>query len=299
MQATKTIWFNGKLIPWEEAKIHVLTHGLHYGGGAFEGIRCYKTAQGTAVFRLPEHVDRLLYSTNALSMNLPYTRDEIIEAIKTVVRINELAEGYIRPIAFYGYEKMGVNPIGNPVDFAIACWPWGAYLPHDTVDIKTSRYIRIHPKSTIVDAKLCGHYVNGILASLELKGTHYHEVLLLDDQSYISEGAGENFFMVKSGTLYTPKLGTILAGITRDTVIKLAKKLSLQTIETDINLEQAYQADETFFTGTAAEITPIHSIDDKVIGKGNIGPITATIKGAYLDLVRGKNPDFMEYLTFL
>lgn len=299
METTQTIWFNGKLIPWDDAKIHVLSHTLHYGGGAFEGIRFYKTEQGTAIFKLPEHVDRLLYSANALKMSLPYTRDEIIEAIKTIVRINHLEEGYVRPIAFYGYGKMGVSPIGSPVELAIACWPWGAYLPHDRVDIKTSRYIRIHPKSTIVDAKLCGHYLNGILASLDLQGTHYHEALFLDDNGYISEGVGENFFIVKEGIISTPKPGTILAGITRATVITLAKKLGFQIIETDITLEQAYQADEAFFTGTAAEITSIRSIDDKVLGKDTIGPVTSTIKEIYLDLVHGKNPDFIDYLTFL
>ena len=299
METTQTIWFNGKLIPWDDATTHVLSHTLHYGGGAFEGIRFYKTEQGTAIFKLPEHVDRLLYSANALRMGLPYTRDEIIEAIKTVVHTNHLEEGYDRPIAFYGYGKMGVSPVGAPVELVIACWPWGAYLPHDRVDIKTSRYIRIHPNSTIVDAKLCGHYLNGILASLDLQGTHYHEALFLDDKGYISEGVGENFFIVKEGVIYTPKPGTILAGITRATVITLAKKLSFQLVETDITLEQAYQADEAFFTGTAAEITPIRSIDDKVIGKDTIGPITSTIKETYLDLVRGKNPDFIDYLTFL
>lgn len=299
MQKTETIWFNGKLIPWDEATVHVLCHTLHYGGGAFEGIRFYKTDRGIAIFRLNEHVDRLLYSASALKMSLPYTRDEIITAIKKIIDVNQLEEGYIRPIAFYGYGKMGVNPVGSPVDFAIACWPWGAYLPHDTVDVKTSRYIRVHPNSTIIDAKLCGHYLNGILASLELQGTHYHEALFLDDKNYISEGVGENFFMVKENVIFTPKLRTILVGITRDTVIKLAKKLELEVIETDITLDEAYAADEAFFTGTAAEVTPIYSIDDKILSTGNIGPITSSIRKNYLDLVHGKNADFVHYLTFV
>lgn len=299
MQATQTIWFNGEFIPWNEAKIHVLSHTLHYGGGVFEGIRFYKTDKGTAIFRLLEHVDRLLYSANALKMALPYTRDEIIEIIKEVVRMNQQEEGYIRPIAFYGYGKMSVNPSGCPLDFAIACWPWGAYLPHDSVDVKTSRYIRIHPQSTVVDAKLCGHYLNGILASLELQGTPYHEALFLDDKGFISEGAGENFFIVKKNVIYTPKSGTILIGITRDTVIKLANTLGFDVQQTDITLEQAYEADEAFFTGTAAEVTPIRSIDDKFLGENHIGPITATLKVSYWEAVRGKNPAFIKYLSFI
>lgn len=271
----------------------------HYGGGAFEGIRFYNTAQGPAIFRLKEHIDRLFYSINALKMPFLYSKEEVIEAIKTVVSVNKLKEGYIRPIAFYGYGKMGVNPIGNPVELVIACWPWGAYLPHECVDVKTSSYIRIHPDSTVVDAKLCGHYVNSILASLELQGTHYHEALLLDSAGLITEGVGENFFMVKDGTIYTPHLGGILAGITRDTVLKLAIKLDLKVIEADISLYDAYQADEAFFTGTAAEVTAIQSINDKQLGQGGVGKMTAKIKKAYLDLIHGKDTDFQDYLTII
>ena len=299
MQTTEKIWFNGKLVPWNEATVHVLTHTLHYAGGAFEGIRFYQTEKGTAIFRLAEHVDRLLFSANTLKMALPYTRDEIIDSIKTVVKVNQLKEGYIRPIAFYGYGKMGVNPVGCPVDFAIACWPWGAYLPHDMVDIKTSRYMRIHPDSTVINAKLCGHYLNGILASLELQGTHYHEALFLDDKHYISEGAGENFFMVKENVIYTPTLRTVLTGITRNTIIQLSKKLDIKFVETNITLDEAYKADEAFFTGTAAEVTPIRSINDQVLGNGNIGPVTALMKAKYLDVVHGKDPDFEGFLTFV
>lgn len=297
MQATKVIWMNGDFKPWDEAKVHVLTHTLHYGGGAFEGIRFYDTAKGPAIFRLDDHIERLLYSASVLKMNLPYSHADIVNAVKEVVRRNELPAGYIRPIAYFGYGKMGVNPIGSPSDLAIACWPWGAYLPHDAVDIKTSSYIRIHRQSTKVDAKLCGHYLNGILATLELQGTHYHEALFLDDQSFISEGAGENFFIAKDKVLYTPKLGTILAGITRETVMELAATLGYEVVEKDITLPEAYQADEAFFTGTAAEVTAIRSIDDKVLGDGNVGPITTIIKKAYLDIVHGKNPDYETFLT--
>lgn len=299
MNPTEIIWQNGKLIPWQDAKIHVLSHTLHYGGGAFEGIRFYKTEHGPAIFRLWDHIERFFYSAKALKMSLPYAKDEIHSAIIDVVKLNKLEVGYIRPIAFYGYGKMGVNPIGSPLEVVIACWLWNAYLPHDTVDVKTSSYIRIHPDSTIVDAKLCGHYVNGVLASVELHDTHYHEALLLDSKGYISEGVGENFFMMKDGVLFTPKLGTILNGITRDTIIKLAKSMSLTVIEKDITLDEAYAADEAFFTGTAAEVTPIRSIDDKNIGHQPIGPMTQKMQKNYLDLVHGKNPHFLDYLTFL
>lgn len=297
MQKTETIWQNGKFVPWDDAKIHVMTHTLHYGGGAFEGIRFYKTAEGPAIFRLKEHVERLFYSAKTLNIELPYSKEDVITAIKEVVRNSNLEAGYIRPIAFYGYGKMGVNPIGNPIEFVIACWPWGAYLPHESIDIKISSYIRIHPDSTVVDAKLCGHYINGILASLELQGTHYHEALFLDSKGNITEGVGENFFMVKDGVIYTPKLGGILAGITRDTIIKLAGSLGYKVVEIDISLNDAYQADEAFFTGTAAEITAIRSINDKLLGDGGAGKVTSIIKQAFLDLVHGKNPAYMDYLT--
>jgi len=299
MQATKFIWMNGEFKPWAEATVHVLTHTLHYGGGAFEGIRFYDTAQGPAIFRLDEHVERLLYSTSVLKMNLPYSQADIVNAIIEVVRLNELPAGYIRPIAYFGYGKMGVNPTGSPSELAIACWPWGAYLPHEAVDIKTSRYIRIHKQSTVVDAKLCGHYLNGILATLELQGTHYHEALFLDDREFISEGAGENFFIAKNNVLYTPQLGTILAGITRQTVMEIAATFGYNVVEKDINLEEAYHADEAFFTGTAAEVTAIRSIDDKVLGDGKVGPITTKIKTTYLDIVHGKNPDYLNFLTIV
>jgi branched-chain amino acid aminotransferase len=299
MQTTELIWQNGKLVPWADAKVHVLTHTLHYGGGAFEGIRCYDGVKGPAIFRLKEHVARLFYSAGALGMTVPYTQAEVVEAIVSLVRVNKMSEGYIRPLLFYGYGKMGVNPIGSPVEFMIACWPWGAYLEHESADIKVSRYIRIHPDSTIVDAKLCGHYVNGILASLELQGTHYDEALLLDANGYISEGVGENIFVVKEGVIYTPKLGTILAGITRETIFKLAASMSLKVVEADLKPEDAYNADEAFFTGTAAEVTPIRSIDDHVLNGGEIGPVSAKIKAAYHDVVRGKNSEFVDYLTYV
>ena len=186
MQSMKNIWFNGQFVPWEEAKIHLLCHTLHYGGGAFEGIRIYSTAQGPAIFRLQKHVDRLFYSSSVLKMKIPYDKSAITAAIIETVQKNNLSQGYIRPIIFYGYGSLGVNPKNVPVEVAIACWPWGAYLPHESVDIKTSSYIRIHPKSTVTDAKLCGHYLNSIIATLDIQGTHYHEALLLDNEGYIA-----------------------------------------------------------------------------------------------------------------
>lgn len=299
MHPTKFIWYNDKFVPWADATTHVLTHSLHYGGSAFEGIRFYKTDKGPAIFRLAEHVDRLFYSANALKMSMPYTKDELINIIKELVRKNELEEGYIRPIVFYGYKKLGVNPVGSPVECAIACWSWKAYLPYECVDIKTSQYIRIHPKSSVIDAKLSGHYVNGILASLELQGTHYHEALFLDNDGYISEGVGENFFMVKDNVIYTPQLGTILNGITRDTVMKIAQQLKFKVIETNITLEEAYHADEAFFTGTAAEVTPICSIDDHRMKADPQYPVALQIKRAYAEVVHGKNPAFAESLTYI
>lgn len=299
MQTTEKIWYSGQFVPWAEAKTHVLTHTLHYSGGAFEGVRFYKTAQGPAIFRLQDHIERLYYSASVLNMTIPYTREEVIAAVIELVRINKLDAGYIRPLVFYGYGKMGVNPIGNPVELVIACWPWGAYLPHESIDIKVSSYIRIHPDSTVIDAKLCGHYINSILAALEVQGTHYHEALLLDSHGHITEGVGENFFMVKDGIIYTPNLGDILPGITRATVMELAKQLQLSLVETDITLYEAYQADEAFFTGTAAEITAIRSINDKKIGEEGLGPVTALIKQSYLDLVQGKNAGMEGYLTYL
>lgn len=299
MQETQFIWHKGKLMPWAEATVHVMTHTLHYGGGSFEGIRFYETEKGVAIFKLQAHIDRLFYSAAALKMVSPYTKEQVADIVIQVVRANQIKAGYIRPLLFYGYGKMGVNPVGSPVELMVACWPWGAYLPHELADVKISHYMRIHPRTTVVDAKLCGHYVNSILASLELAGTHYHEALLLDTNGYVAEGVGENFFLVKNNVIYTPKLGTIIAGITRDTVFELAKQLAVKIVEVDIMPAEIYDADEAFFTGTAAEITPIRSVDDKVLNQGNLGPITSIIKSAYYDLVRGKNPAFMDCLTMI
>jgi len=299
MDTTDFIWMNGQFVPWIEARIHVLTHTLHYGGGVIEGIRAYKTDRGTAVFRLKEHMDRLQYSCDALEMELPFSVSELSDATVELLRRTGLEQGYIRPLVYFGYGKMGLRPHGAPVDIAIACWPWGAYLPHETIDVKVSRYIRIHPDSTIADAKICGHYVNSILAVMELVGTEFHEALLLDAQGRIAEGPGENLFLVDAGRLFTPRLGSILAGITRATVIDLATSFGIEVIEKDLVPEDAVSADEAFFTGTAAEVTPIRSIDGNTIGDGSVGPVTGRIRDAYMDVVYGRNDEFRHYLTYV
>jgi len=299
MQKTKEIWHNGSFLPWEEAKVHVLTHALHYGDAVFEGIRVYETANGPAVFRLKEHLERLYYSASVLGMEIPYTLEQLTEATVTLLSHCELKHGYIRPLVFNGYGVMGLNPKGSPVDVIIACWPWGKYLPHDMLDIKVSSYIRIHPRSTVADAKISGHYVNSILAVRELQGTKYHEALFLDLDGNIAEGPGENFFMVKDGSLITPPLGTILAGITRGTIIQFAKRHNIPVVERSISLQEAQAADEAFFTGTAAEVSPIRSIDDKEINKGELGPISRKIRDSYAEMVQGRDPEFSHFLTLV
>jgi branched-chain amino acid aminotransferase len=299
MEATKFIWMNGAFVPWENAKIHVMTHTLHYGSGAFEGIRVYKTDRGPAVFRLREHMERLHYSADALAMQLPYSVEDLCAATIELLKQNELEQGYIRPLAYYGYGVMGLNPLKCPIDMMIACWPWGAYLPVEQADIKVSSYIRIHPRSSITDAKICGHYVNSIVAVLELHGTKYHEALFLDAEGFIAEGPGENFFMIKDGTLYTPPLGPILAGITRSTMIEIARDQGMTIEEKPLSLEQAFKADEAFFTGTAAEVTPIGSINDQPIGSGTCGPITKKLQKGYLDSVYGRDPSYARFLTYV
>jgi branched-chain amino acid aminotransferase len=299
MQATKYIWQNGKLVPWEQAQTHVLSHGLHYGAGAFEGMRTYLTEKGPAVFRLDDHLKRLFHSANVVRLKIPYTFEELHNATINLLRENQIEQCYIRPLVSYGYLKLGVNPHGNPVDTIIACWRWDSYLAHKHVDIITSKYARIAPNATIPTAKLSGQYLNSMLGLIEIHGTKYHETLFLDSEGNVAEGSSENIFIIKDNTIYTPKLGSILPGITRDTVIKIAQKLGFNIIEKDIKLEEAYTADEAFFTGTAAEVTAIKSIDDKIIGNGEIGPITKLLDKTYLDVVYGRNQDFAEYLTYL
>jgi branched-chain amino acid aminotransferase len=302
MQETKYIWRNGKLIPWADATVHVLTHTLHYGSGVFEGIRVYKTKTGSAIFRLEEHIDRLIFSANTINIEVSYTKEELIEAVKELVIANELEEGYIRPFVFSGYGELGIHSsCFNPTEVAIACWPWGVYHSGSSLglDVKTSSYIRLHPKSTVVEAKICGHYVNSLLAVLEIRGTKYQEVLMLDYEGYVSEGSSVNIFIVKDNIIYTPQLGTILSGITRDFVITLAKDLGFSVIEKQILPQELYDADEAFFVGTAAEVTYIHSLDDKIIGKEGYQPVASKIKKQYHQAIRGELEAYHCYLTNL
>jgi len=301
LQKTKKIWFNGKIIDWDDAQIHVLTPSLHYGDAVFEGIRFYNTEKGPSVFRLKEHVDRLLYSAQAISMDIPFSKNEIIDAIKKIVKLNEIEEGYIRPIAVFGYGAMGLKHAKEaPVQLFIAVWPWPAYLGESAVRIKTSSFIRIHPKSSVADAKISGHYINSILASLEAKKNGYDEALLLDYEGNIAEGPGENIFFVKKGVIITPPLKKqILAGITRDSIITIAKDIGIKVEERNIKLDEAYKAEEAFFTGTAVEVTAIKEIDNKIIGSGEIGPITQRIKNEFLEIVRGRNKKYEKWLSYI
>jgi branched-chain amino acid aminotransferase len=296
----KFIWKNGEMLPWEQATTHVLTHGLHYGSAVFEGIRFYKAAKGPAVFKLKEHVDRLFYSAAALGMDVPFSREAITDAIIETVNKNQLEEGYIRPLVYYGHGPLRVMPVAEvPVDVAIACWPWGSYLPAEMIDMQVSEYIRVHPKSSTVDAKIAGHYVNSLLASMALKGTHYHDALLLDADGNVAEGSANNIFIVTDGLLRTPPLGTILAGITRETVIQIARHQGMTVKEEHLREEDVVAADEAFVCGTAAEITGVRSLNDQVIGGGDMGPVTEAMRSLYMEGVRGELDGFEDALTYL
>jgi len=298
-QKTDKIWMDGELINWDDAKIHVLSHTMHYGSGVFEGIRFYKTDRGPAIFRLREHIDRLFKSARVFDMKIIPSREDIVEACVNLVRVNKLESGYIRPIVYFGYGMLGLNPGANPVQVAIAAWPWGKYLGTGAIKVKVSRFIRIHPRSTIANAKVVGHYVNSILASQEAKEADYNEALLLDFNGYVAEGPGENVFIVKDGILRTPPLGAILPGITRASVMKLAADLGYEVEEVPLTVQEFKAADEAFFTGTAAEVTAIHQLDEQIIGSGKIGPVTAKIQEEFYNIVEGRNERYLEWLTFV
>jgi branched-chain amino acid aminotransferase len=295
------IWYDGKLVPWRNATTHVLTHSLHYGLAVFEGVRAYKTVAGTAIFRLREHTERLFNSAHIYLMKIPYTRAVLIEAQREVVRANGLESCYVRPIAFYGSEKMGVSPKGATVHVAIAAWPWGAYLGAEGLEkgirIKTSSYARHHVNVSMCRAKYSGTYANSILANLEATDHGYDEGLLLDVDGFVAEGAGENLFMVKNGRIFEPELTSALIGITRETVIQLAEDFSYKVEPRRITRDDLYIADEAFFTGTAAEVTPIREVDGRTIGAGRRGPITTRIQKAFFDLVNGRNKKYKQWLT--
>jgi branched-chain amino acid aminotransferase len=295
------IWHDGKLVPWREATTHVLTHSLHYGLATFEGVRAYKTTSGTQIFRLAEHTQRWLNSSKIYMMELPYTKEQLMEAQKEVVRANNLESCYLRPLAFYGSEKMGVSPVGAKVHVSIAAWPWGAYLGEDGltkgIRVKTSSYTRHHVNVNMPRAKFSGTYANSILANREAVSHGYDEALLLDVDGFVAEGAGENLFIVKDGALIEPEMGSALIGITRASIIELAQDLGLKVQARRMTRDDIYIADEAFFTGTAAEVTPIRELDGRAIGAGRRGPITEKLQKAFFDVVAGKNKKYAKWLT--
>jgi branched-chain amino acid aminotransferase len=297
------IWYDGQLVPWREATTHVLTHSLHYGLSVFEGLRAYETERGTAIFRLREHTERLLNSAKIYQMPIPYSLEALMEAQKEVVRANGLTSCYIRPIVFYGSEKMGVSPRGAKVHIAIAAWPWGAYLGEEGLQkgirVKTSSYQRQHVNVTMPRAKVASTYANSILANLEVTQHGYDEALLLDTMGFVAEGAGENLFIVKNGQLIEPEIACALTGITRDTVHHIARELGIPLTSRRLTRDDIYIADEAFFTGTAAEITPIRELDDRVIGSGTRGPVTARIQERFFAIVQGRAPEYDHWLAFI
>ena len=295
------IWYDGKLVPWRDANTHVLTHSLHYGLAVFEGLRAYSTTRGTAIFRLKEHTERLFNSAHIYMMKIPYTRETLMAAHKEVVRANQLDSCYIRPIAFYGSEKMGVSPKGATVHVAIAAWPWGAYLGPDALEkgirVKTSSFARHHVNVSMCRAKYSGTYANSILANLEATEHGYDEGLLLDVDGFVAEGSGENLFMVRGGKIFEPELTSALIGITRQSIITLAEEMGYTVAAGRITRDDLYIADEAFFTGTAAEVTPIREVDGRTIGSGNTGPVTARLQKAFFDVVNGKNDKYRDWLA--
>jgi branched-chain amino acid aminotransferase len=304
IKEAKFIWMNGEFVPWKEAKVHVLTHALHYSSCVFEGIRCYKTKKGPAVFRLREHIKRLFDSAKIYRMELPFSFDEIVKACVETIKKNELEECYIRPLVYRGYYDLGVNPFNCPVEVAIAVWEWGKYLGPEAiekgVDVMISSWTRIAPNTVPPMAKAAGNYSNAQLIKMEAITYGFSEGIALDTYGFVSEGSGENIFAVKDGIIYTPFLDAcILPGITRDTVIKIAKDEGIEVREVLIPREFLYIADEVFFTGTAAEITPIRSIDKIIIGKGERGPITKKLQEIFFAYVSGEIPDKYNWLTFV
>ena len=296
------IWMDGTLVDWRDAKIHVLTHTLHYGCGAFEGVRAYKTARGTAIFRLREHTERLFNSAKILRMKIPFSMQQVMDAHCSVVRENKLESGYIRPLTWIGSEKLGVSPKGNKIHLMVAAWTWGAYLGEEGmkrgIRVKTSSYTRHHVNITMTQAKAVSNYTNSILANMEATEDGYDEALLLDASGFVSEGAGENLFVIKGGVVYTPDLSAgALNGITRNTVFSICEDLGLKLVEKRITRDEVYICDEAFFTGTAAEVTPIRELDRIELSAGSRGPITEKIQSAFFDIVNGRNPKYAEWLT--
>ncbi len=296
------IWMDGELVEWREAKVHVLTHTLHYGCGAFEGVRAYKTADGTAIYRLREHTERLFNSGKILRMKIPFSLEQTMQAQVDVIRANNLESGYLRPLIWLGSEKLGVSPKGSKVHLMVAAWPWGAYLGEEGmrrgIRVKTSSYTRHHVNITMTQAKAVSNYTNSILANMEATDDGYDEAMLLDASGFVSEGAGENLFIIKNGVVYTPDLSAgALNGITRNTIFHICEDLGLKLVEKRITRDEVYICDEAFFTGTAAEVTPIRELDRVEIGIGSRGPITEKIQSAFFDIVFGRNPKYAHWLT--
>jgi branched-chain amino acid aminotransferase len=298
------IWYDGKMVNWRDATTHVLTHTLHYGMGVFEGVRAYKTDKGTAIFRLKEHTDRLFRSAHILGMKMPFDKTTLIEAQRAAVRENNLESAYMRPMAFYGAEAMGISAKTLSTHVIVGAWSWGAYMGEEAITkgirVKTSSFARHHVNITMCKAKANGNYMNSILAHQEAAQDGYQEALLLDVDGFVAEGSGENIFIIRNGKLYTPDLTSALEGITRDTIITLAKdELGLEVIEKRITRDEVYSADEAFFTGTAAEVTPIRELDNRAIGEGSRGPITEKLQSLYFDVVKGKNAKYEHWLTLV
>jgi branched-chain amino acid aminotransferase len=293
---------DGQMVEWRDAKIHVLTHTLHYGCGVFEGVRAYKTADGTAIFRLEEHTQRLLNSARILRMTIPFTKEEIMQAQVDVVRENKLESCYLRPLSWIGSRKLGISPKGNTIHLMVAAWAWGAYLGDEGmtrgIRVKISSYTRHHVNITMTQAKAVSNYTNSILANMEALDDGYDEAMLLDANGFVSEGSGENLFVVKDGVVYTPDLSAgALNGITRNTVLHICKDLGLEVVQKRITRDEVYICDEAFFSGTAAEITPIRELDRLTLGCGSRGPITEKIQTAFFDIVNGRNPKYAHWLT--
>lgn len=297
------IWYNNKLVDWRDAQTHVLTHTLHYGMGVFEGVRAYETAKGPAIFRLQDHTNRFFNSAHIVRMKLPFDKDIINQAHIDVVKANKLQSCYFRPMAFYGSEKLGVAPAVNDVNVIVAAWAWGAYLGEEGMQkgirIKTSSFTRHHVNITMCKAKANGNYLNSIMANTEATSDGYDEALLLDASGYVAEGSGENIFIVRNGKLYTPDATVALEGITRDTVMTIARDMGLEVIEKRITRDEVYCADEAFFTGTAAEVTPIRELDQRQLGQGSRGPITEEIQQRFFNIVNGKDAKYDHWLTYV
>src|SRR5690554_545846 len=295
------IWFDGELIPWRDAKVHVLTHSLHYGMGAFEGVRAYETERGTCIFKLQEHTDRLFRSRHILKMNIPFSKEQVNEAQRAVVRENNLREAYLRPLIFFGSEGMGLRADNLKVHVMVAAWSWPSYMSPEAkekgIKVRVSSYTRHHVNISMTKAKASGHYINSMLALDEALRSGCEEALLLDPEGYVAEGSGENIFIVRDGVLYTPELTACLDGITRRTIFTLAEEIGLKVVEKRITRDEVYVADEAFFTGTAAEVMPIREVDGREIGSGSRGPITEKLQTMYFDTVKGRRESALEWLT--